>query len=593
LNLKSRTDALQMQNKTERFRYDALDRLTCAYFSAIEDPFAPCATSYAYEPNGNMTFKSDVGVLSYDDPAHPHAVTSAGSDSFAYDAVGNQFSRPGGVIVTYTAFDLPKSIKQGATTIAHGYDGDQKRIRKTTPDKETLYFGDLYERVTAKKGPAKTEHRYSIHSPERVVAVVTRGGDEPGTRYVHVDHLGSVEKLTNEAGVIVERRSYDAYGKRRNHQWGQPPPASFSSKTSLGFTGHESDDEVGLVNMRGRVFDPKVGRFLTTDPIVADLYSGQSFNPYSYVLGNPLTLVDPSGFQPAAGVVSQPGYPDVALAYEEINAGYGNQVARYLNHEGPPPREDPPPKEKEDARQAGEVGAAAPPTDVDTTGSSPEIDAQAATTAPEDWTKSPYAQLEGGFLAGVSLGLVPGGGVGHQLLDAGEVLPHGTPEARFGLSVGLIVGGIAITAGGFTGEVLGGAATSTGIGAAVGVPAIVVSTTLVVGGAGNIAAGIRGLMTTGSGSPKIYPRDRATKNTVNRSATYKSERDARSFARTVLGRKPVEVDPGKLRSADGRWQYRGKLEDLEGHGPGDSPHVHLERLDPDTGDVLENWHLRW
>jgi hypothetical protein len=54
--------------------------------------------------------------------------------------------------------------------------------------------------------------------------------------------------------------------------------------------------------------------------------------------------------------------------------------------------------------------------------------------------------------------------------------------------------------GGFTGEVLGGAATVTGIGVAVGVPAMVVSTTLVVGGAGNIAAGIRGLMTTGSGS---------------------------------------------------------------------------------------------
>jgi hypothetical protein len=93
----------------------------------------------------------------------------------------------------------------------------------------------------------------------------------------------------------------------------------------------------------------------------------------------------------------------------------------------------------------------------------------------------------------VSLGLVPGAGVGQQLLDAGEVLPHGTPEARFGLAVGMIVGGMAITVGGFTGEVLGGAATVTGIGAAVGVPAMVVSTTLVVGGAGNIAAGIRGL----------------------------------------------------------------------------------------------------
>ncbi|HZF51105.1 MAG TPA: hypothetical protein VE093_20745 [Polyangiaceae bacterium] len=197
---------------------------------------------------------------------------------------------------------------------------------------------------------------------------------------------------------------------------------------------------------------------------------------------------------------SQPGYPDAPLPYEEIKAGAGSQVARYLNHEGPPPREEPPPEEKEDARQAGEVGAAAPPTDVDTTGSSPEHDPQAATTALDDWRQNPYVQLEGGFLAGVSLGLVPMGGVGQQLADAGELLPHGTPEARLGLAVGQIVGGIALTVGGFTGEVLGGAATVTGIGVAVGVPAMVVSTTLVVGGAGNIAAGIRGLMTTGSGS---------------------------------------------------------------------------------------------
>jgi len=94
-------------------------------------------------------------------------LTSAGGDSFGYDAVGNQFARPGGVSVTYTASDLPKLIKQGALTLAtFGYDGNQRRIRKTTPDKETLYFGDLYERVTTKKGAAKTEHRYYVSSPE-------------------------------------------------------------------------------------------------------------------------------------------------------------------------------------------------------------------------------------------------------------------------------------------------------------------------------------------------------------------------------------------------------------------------------------------
>ena len=90
-----------------------------------------------------------------------------------------------------------------------------------------------------------------------------------------------------------------------------------------------------------------------------------------------------------------------------------------------------------------------------------------------------------------------------------------------------------------------------------------------------------------------YVKDYSTDNTVNRSAKYASERDARNFARTQLGRDPVQVASGKLRSQDGRWQYRGKPEDLKGHGPSDSAHVHLERLNPKTGEVLENWHLRW
>jgi hypothetical protein len=37
---------------------------------------------------------------------------------------------------------------------------------------------------------------------------------------VHVDHLGSIDVLTNAAGGIKERRSYDAFGARRNPTWG-------------------------------------------------------------------------------------------------------------------------------------------------------------------------------------------------------------------------------------------------------------------------------------------------------------------------------------------------------------------------------------
>lgn len=128
-----------------------------------------------------------------------------------------------------------------------------------------------------------------------MVAIVTRGGPKPGTAYVHTDHLGSVDVLTDEDGDVVERRSYDAFGQRRNPEWGEPPPASFGGMTSLGFTAHEGDQDLGLVNMKGRVFDPGSGAFLTTDPIISDLSFGQSLNAYSYVLNNPLTFTDPSG----------------------------------------------------------------------------------------------------------------------------------------------------------------------------------------------------------------------------------------------------------------------------------------------------------
>ncbi|XXT23289.1 hypothetical protein WME94_17280 [Sorangium sp. So ce429] len=71
----------------------------------------------------------------------------------------------------------------------------------------------------------RVEHRYHVHSAERLVAIVTRGGAGAGTRYVHVDHLGSVDALTDdEDGEVIERRSYDPLGQHRNPVWGQPAP---------------------------------------------------------------------------------------------------------------------------------------------------------------------------------------------------------------------------------------------------------------------------------------------------------------------------------------------------------------------------------
>jgi hypothetical protein len=229
--------------------------------------------------------------------------------------------------------------------------------------------------------------------------------------------------------------------------------------------------------------------------------------------------------------------------------------------------------------------------DVGTTGSASGYVPQPVTTAPIDWKMNPYLQVEGGFLGGLMLGAVPFGGVGQQLLDAADVLPHGTPEARRGLAVGLIVGGIVSVVGGATGEVLGGIASVTGIGAAVGVPAMVVSTGLVVGGVANIAAGIQGLMTTGAGSTssqgaapvagggaKTTPKPAATQYTPDQKALTELVDEASHGGRSPLPREQAET------VLDWAQEYkhpgaRATSNDVTGNHPGTQwngkPHIHI------------------
>jgi hypothetical protein len=61
--------------------------------------------------------------------------------------------------------------------------------------------------------------------------------------------------------------------------------------------------------MNGRVQDAITGRFLSADPYGTEMGMTQSFNRYSYVINNPMSYTDPSGFkwqQVCVGVGDQP-----------------------------------------------------------------------------------------------------------------------------------------------------------------------------------------------------------------------------------------------------------------------------------------------
>lgn len=89
-----------------------------------------------------------------------------------------------------------------------------------------------------------------------------------------------------------------------------------------------------------------------------------------------------------------------------------------------------------------------------------------------------------------------------------------------------------------------------------------------------------------------YPRDFKSNKTVDKKSTFKSERDARALAKEKLGKNPVNIGNNKLRSQDGKWQYRAKTSDVKGEHAG-GKHIHLEHLNPETGEVIENWHFFW
>lgn len=103
----------------------------------------------------------------------------------------------------------------------------------------------------------------------------------------------------------TERQSYDAWGARRNADtWapakgplGESSPAEEREGSNLarGYTGHEMLDDVGLVHMNGRLYDPSLGRMCGADPYVQTPENLQNYNRYSYVLNNPLSQIDPSG----------------------------------------------------------------------------------------------------------------------------------------------------------------------------------------------------------------------------------------------------------------------------------------------------------
>lgn len=325
---------------TETFSYDKLNRLTRYQVAspAIAVAGFQRTVDVSYNVLGNILYKSDVGTYTYPPvgSARPHAVQSVNGPgynaTFAYDNNGNLTQATGSARyrkLTYTSFNMPDAGDTGGVEGANGnryrwwYDEDQQRlkeVRTSTAGTRTTWYvhpnntgGLSFEREQAENGAITNRHYISagggaigmLETKETGGALVvnsTVARTITRTEYWHKDHLGSIAAVTEQnvsTTRVVKRFAYDPFGKRRypdgNADASGALVVDYPNGPDRGFTGHEHLDDVGIVHMNGRLYDPMLGRFMQADPLVQEPYLLQNYNGYSYVLNNPLNATDPSG----------------------------------------------------------------------------------------------------------------------------------------------------------------------------------------------------------------------------------------------------------------------------------------------------------
>lgn len=265
-NLLSRESA---SGTYEAFTYDDLDRLTSAG-----------GQTYTYADNGNLTYKTGIGRYTYGN-VKPHAVTD--------------IENTDGLMATshldteYNAFGKISRIHDHETgrslDFLYGPDDERycsiQRYEDGSMQYEYIYLDGLDLRIDC-----EGEQQWTYYPEDHVITRKLNNG--AFTHYfTFTDQVGSILKVVDANGTVKFSATYDP--------WGNQTVTSNQIGLIRGYTGHEMLTEYGLINMNGRLYDPLLGRFLSTDNFVQEPGSTQSFNRYSYCLNNPLKYNDPDG----------------------------------------------------------------------------------------------------------------------------------------------------------------------------------------------------------------------------------------------------------------------------------------------------------
>jgi RHS repeat-associated protein len=313
---------------------------TALYAGDIESQAAFSSTTsfnYQYDEIGNMVVDSSEGIRKsvggikwnvYGKITEINKVDSSTTVknfgrikkiTYTYDAGGNRISKKVEKYTTGSTIDYTWYARDASGNVMSTYSYSVVGTSLTTgnllQDEVYLYGSSrlgslkLGRNVELTKQTWDTTYTLALGLGTAVKSPFTRGNKQ----YELVNHLGNVLVTVSDKkigfstnGTTIDYYNADVITANDYYPFGMMMPgknynAPNGKDYRYGFNGKENDNEVkGEGNQQDygmRIYDGRLGRFLSVDPLIKKL---PWLSPYSFAGNNPIALIEKDGGQPIA-----------------------------------------------------------------------------------------------------------------------------------------------------------------------------------------------------------------------------------------------------------------------------------------------------